>query len=75
MQTETITLEVDAEAARAFNAVSAEDQRRLAALISLRLIEATKTTDSLEQVMREISRKAQERGLTPEILRLLLDEG
>jgi len=29
---------------------------------------------SLEEVMREISRSAQQRGLTPEILRSLLDE-
>jgi hypothetical protein len=74
METEQITIHVDTEAARAFKAASEEERRKLEALLSIRLIEATKTKDSLKQIMREISRKAQERGLTPEILKSILDE-
>jgi len=46
----------------------------LEALLSIRLTEVIKTRDSLKAIMGEISQKAQERGLTPEILRSILDE-
>ena len=74
METEQITIRVDTEAARAFKSASEEERRKLEALLSIRLVEATKTSGSLKQIMSEISRKAQERGLTPEILRSILDE-
>lgn len=74
MATETITINVDAEAARAFNEASAEEKRKLEALISLRLIEATDRSQTLKEAMSEISRKARERGLAPEILQSILDE-
>lgn len=74
MGTEQITIQIDDEAARAFKSASSADRRKLEALVSLRLIEATKTKDSLKQIMSEISRKAQQRGLTLETLRSILDE-
>jgi hypothetical protein len=74
METEQITIQVDAEAARAFKSASAQDRRKLEALLSIRLTEVIKTRDSLKAIMGEISQKAQERGLTPEILRSILDE-
>jgi len=74
MTTVPITIQVDPQAARAFNSVPLEEKRKLEALVSLRLLEATRTPDSLKQVMREISRAAQARGLTPEILKAILDE-
>ena len=74
METESITIRVNAEAARLFNSVSPEERRKLEALLSLRLVEATRANDSLEEVMNEISRNAQARGLTPEILDSILDE-
>lgn len=74
METEQITIQVDAEAARAFKSASAQDRRKLEALLSIRLSEAIKTRDSLKAIIGEISQKAQERGLTPEILRSILDE-
>ena len=74
METEQITIHIDAEAARAFKSASAQDQRKLEVLLSIRLTEVIKTHDSLKTIMSEISQKAQERGLTPEILRLILDE-
>ncbi|MDQ6694158.1 MAG: hypothetical protein M3014_07015 [Chloroflexota bacterium] len=74
MQTEEIIINVDPAAAKAFNTASDEERRKLEALISLRLIEVTRSKESLAEIMDEISRKAQERGLTPEILQSLLDE-
>lgn len=72
MESETITIRVTPDAARAFKTVSADQQRKLEALLSLRLLELTQQEESLEDVMRNISRKAQARGLTPEILESLL---
>jgi len=74
MATEPITIRVDAEAARAFKQATPEDQRKLEALISLRLLEATRPATSLPELMGTISRRAQERGLTPEHLQELLDD-
>jgi len=74
MGTEPITIQIDNEAARAFKSAPLGDRRKLEALVSIQFIEATKTKDSLKQIMSEISRKAQERGLTSEILRDILYE-
>lgn len=75
MPTKMITIRVDAEAARAYETATQEQQRKLDALLSLKLTEATRTRRSLEEVMDEMSREAQERGLTPEILESILREG
>jgi hypothetical protein len=74
METEQITIQVDAEAARAFKSASAEDRRKLEALISIRLREVTRTRESLKAIMNKISQKAEESGLTPEILKAMLNE-
>jgi len=74
MGTEQITIQIDDKAARAFKSASEGDQRKLEALVSIKLIEATKTKDSLKQIMSGISQKARERGLTPEILKAILNE-
>ncbi len=73
METETITIRVAPDAARVFNTVSEDQQRKLEALLSLRLLEVTQQEEPLEAVMRDISRKAQARGLTPEILESILN--
>jgi hypothetical protein len=74
MGTEEITIRIDDQAARAFKSASAGDRRKLEALVSIQVNEATKTKDSLKQVMSGISRKAQEGRLTSEILRAILNE-
>ncbi|MFA5384089.1 MAG: hypothetical protein WC364_05415 [Eubacteriales bacterium] len=74
METEQITIQVDAEAARVFKSASAEDRRKLEALLSIRLSEMTRTREPLKAIMNEISQKAEERGLTPEILKAILNE-
>lgn len=74
MSTDQITIRVDAETADAYRAVSEQERRKLDLLLSLRLQEALRPGESLENVMREISRKARDRGLTPEILESMLRE-
>ncbi len=71
---EEITLTVDSEVARAYNSASPEEKRKLDLLVSLSLREATSSERSLQEVMLEISEKARSRGLTPEILRSILEE-
>ena len=74
MATQTITIRVSPEAARAYNDSTAEQRRKLEALLSLKLTEVVQSTRPLEEIMSEISQKAQARGLTPEILESLLNE-
>ena len=74
METKPLTIHVSPEAARTYEAASEEQKRKLDALISLKLSQACRTKRPLEEIMREISQKAQERGLTPEILDSLLDD-
>ncbi len=75
MATETITLEIDSEAARALNSVSAEGREKLQVLLGIWLKEYVKADNaSLRQTMNEISQKAQNRGLTPEILESILPQ-
>ena len=63
--TEMITIAVDPRAAQAYHALSEEDQRKIGVLLSLRILEATQTTELLEDLMLRISQNARERGLTP----------
>jgi hypothetical protein len=74
MATEPITVHVDAEAARVFRAATPDERRKLEALLSLQLLEAAKPELSLRELMRRISQRAQERGLTEDQLRELLDD-
>jgi hypothetical protein len=75
METATISIEVDAAAARAFREASSQDQRKLQLLLSLRLRELTSGPPRpLQEIMDEIGREAEARGLTPEILESLLHE-
>jgi hypothetical protein len=76
MATAKIELEVDADVARAHSAAPDQDRLRLQILLSLRLRELlarpAHRKGSLKEVMDEIGRHAEERGLTPEILESLL---
>ncbi len=69
-----ITVSVDSDVADTYRSVSDSDRRKLDLLINLRLREATQSDRSLHDVMLDISRNAQRRGLTPEILQSILDE-
>jgi hypothetical protein len=74
METKNITIRVNAEVARIFEAASEEQRRKFEALLSLKLSDATRSKKTLEEVMSEISRNAQARGLTLEILDSILNE-
>ena len=52
---------------------SDEVRRKLEVLVNLRLRDATLSQRPLRDVMREVSRNARRRGLTPEILQSILD--
>jgi len=69
-----ITVSVDADVAQAYRSVSDRDRRKLDLLVNLRLRDATRSSQSLREVMEEISRNAQQRGVTPDILESVLDE-
>ena len=74
METKAITIRVSPEAASAYETAPAEQQRKLDVLLSLKLSEVRRAKRPLEVIMSEMSRKAQERGLTPEILESILNE-
>lgn len=75
MSTETITLEVDSEAAQVFRSASAQEREKLRVLLGIWLKEyAMADTTSLKGTMTEVSQNAQSRGLTPEILESILEE-
>lgn len=74
MDTREITIRVDAEAAKAYAAASAEEREKIDLLLSLRLSQVTGPSVPLEQVMREISESARARGLTEDRLNQMLRE-
>jgi hypothetical protein len=78
MATATLTIQVSEEAARAFTQVSPEDQRKIQLLLDLRLRDLTMSPPprkSLQAVMDEIGKNAASRGLTPDVLESLLNDG
>ena len=73
MPTETISIPLDPQTARAYGAARAEEKLKMQALVGLWLRELTSNElPSWEQVLDEAGRKAQARGLTPEVLDSLL---
>ena len=74
MATAVITIPTDAETARIYAESSVESQRKVRLLLGLWLRNLVVSPRPLQVVMDEISEKAQERGLTPEILEALLHD-
>lgn len=74
MNTEQITITVDAEAAKTYRTASPDERRRLDVLLSLRLHDLNEPSESLDEIMDRIASKAAARGLTPEILEQLLKD-
>ncbi len=76
MATATITFEVDAESARAFDGAPAAERRCLELLLALCLRELTAgPARPLREVMDEVGRRAEGRGLTADGLAELLRDG
>ena len=73
MANPSITIPLDPQTARAYDSASAEEKRKIQALLSLWLRElAAREYPSLQQVLDEVGNKAKARGLTPEMLDSLL---
>jgi len=72
MEIETITLQIDADLARAYQSASLKEQSKLQLLLNLWLRELLTRSTSLKALMDEVSEKAQGRGLTAEKLEELL---
>ncbi len=70
---ETISVQVDADVARAFEAAQPEQRQKMQALLNLWLKRAVNLTQ-LQATMDQVSDGAEANGLTPEILQSILDE-
>jgi len=69
----TVNIPLDNETARIYEKAPQADKKKMELLLSLWLREFEKPSITLEKLMDDISRKAQERGLTPEILESILN--
>ena len=69
---EQITVSVDSDVAKLYRSAPENERRKLDLLVNLCLRDATESGKSLRDTMLEISRNAQRRGLTPEILQSIL---
>jgi hypothetical protein len=69
----TVRVAMDNEAARIFNKASRKDKKKMQLLMSLWMREFEKPSTTLEKLMDDVSRKAKDRGLTPEILESILN--
>lgn len=63
-----VNIPLDNETARIYETAPLTDKKKMQIFLSLWLREFEKPSISLDKLMDDISRKAQERGLTPEIL-------
>lgn len=72
--TDQITVSVDTEVAAAYRMASETDRRKYDLLVNLKLRDATRSKSSLQELVAEISERAQQRGLTPELLESILHE-
>ena len=73
MTVATINIQLDDAAAQIYTTASEEDRKKIQLLLSFWLREFDLPSISLAELMDEVSEKAQQRGLTPEILETLLD--
>lgn len=70
-----ITIEVSREVAEAYQSASLQERQKIQTIVSLLLHKPVdRDVDLLRELMDEISDRAKERGLTPEILESILNE-
>lgn len=69
----TVNVSLDNETAKIYQQASLAEKKKMQVLLSLWLREFEKPSITLEKLMDDISRKAEERGLTPEILDSILN--
>lgn len=70
----SILIKVDTETAEAFERLSAEEKEKIEFFLSLQMKNVLKSEVSLLDIMDDISKEAEAKGLTPEILESLLEE-
>lgn len=74
MKTDQITIRVDANAAEDYRDATVEEWQKIDSLLNLKLRAAIRSQVSIKEYRDEISKRAKDRGLTPKILKTLLDE-
>jgi len=75
MTTNVISIPVDPPTADAYQAATAREQRQLQVLLRLRLRELTsQPIRSLDEMLEEVGRHAEARGLTSELLDSMLGD-
>jgi hypothetical protein len=74
MKTDEITIHVGSEVAKAYRTASKEDRRKMDLLVSFQLTEFLRAPETLEAVLDELSREAQQHGLTAEIVDSILHD-
>jgi hypothetical protein len=73
--TENMIIQVEADMANAYDAVSVQDQKKIQMWLRLWLPELNNSSNlSLKEILDALSDRAQARGLTPETLESLLHE-
>lgn len=71
--TSTVNIPLDTDVAQLYSQASADVQKKSQLLLNLWLRNFILAPRPLEAIMDEISQKAQERGLTPDVLEFLLN--
>ena len=69
----TVNISLDNETAKIYEKAPLADKKKIQLLMSLWLREFENPSITLDKLMDDISHKAQERGLTPEILESILN--
>jgi len=69
----TVKISLDSETAKIYERAPSADKKKMQLLLSLWLREFKKPSTTLDKLMDDISRKAKQRGLTPEILESILN--
>ncbi|MBM3151121.1 MAG: hypothetical protein FJZ96_02770 [Chloroflexi bacterium] len=69
----TVNIPVDIETANIYKEAPLADKKKIQLFLSLWLREYGKPSITLDKLMDDISQKARERGLTPEILEAILN--
>ena len=74
MSIDAITIHVDSEVAHAYLTASPEERRKMDFLAGFQLAEYLRSPEPLENVIDDMSREAQARGLTPDVLDSILHD-
>ena len=72
--TEKISIHVTSEDAQAFRELSKADRKKMEFLLNFHLLDATRAYESLNEIMREISKNPLQSNLSPDFLKEFLTE-